>query len=239
MTREPDAAPDGRLIGYVTVHNGAPNASEQAAIAIRRACEVSGWHLVDLVTDRDNGRRSLERPGIGYALDRIAAGDAEGLVVSEITRLVRSQVDLAVLLRYFRKHEAALIALDLDLDTSTAEGRRIADVLIALGEWEQDRIATRTRTVLADAKANGRRIGRPSVSDRPQLRGYIAQLRAGGMTLQAIADRLNDEGVPTLRGGAKWRPSSVQAAAGYQRPRPGDHPAPPATDDARPDQEEA
>jgi hypothetical protein len=39
------------------------------------------------------------------------------------------------------------------------------------------------------------------------------------MTLQAIADTLNREGVPTLRGGAEWRPSSVQAAAGYKRPR--------------------
>jgi hypothetical protein len=38
------------------------------------------------------------------------------------------------------------------------------------------------------------------------------------MTLQAIADVLNEEGVPTLRGGAKWRPSSVQRAAGYRRP---------------------
>jgi hypothetical protein len=38
------------------------------------------------------------------------------------------------------------------------------------------------------------------------------------MTLQAIADQLNAEGVPTLRGGAMWRPSSVQAALGYRRP---------------------
>ena len=43
-------------------------------------------------------------------------------------------------------------------------------------------------------------------------------VRASGLTLQAIADTLNREGVPTLRGGAKWRPSSVQAATGYKRP---------------------
>jgi hypothetical protein len=42
-------------------------------------------------------------------------------------------------------------------------------------------------------------------------------MRANGMTLQAIADVLNEEGVPTERGGAKWRPSSVQTAAGYKR----------------------
>jgi hypothetical protein len=43
-------------------------------------------------------------------------------------------------------------------------------------------------------------------------------MRDDGMTLQAIADVLNAEGVPTLRGGAMWRPSSVQRAAGYRRP---------------------
>ena len=41
------------------------------------------------------------------------------------------------------------------------------------------------------------------------------------MTLQAIADVLNEEGVPTLRGGAMWRPSSVQRATGYRRPSAG------------------
>ena len=43
-------------------------------------------------------------------------------------------------------------------------------------------------------------------------------MRGANMTLQAIADQLNAEGVPTLRGGAMWRPSSVQAALGYRRP---------------------
>jgi hypothetical protein len=50
------------------------------------------------------------------------------------------------------------------------------------------------------------------------LHRRIAAMRAEGMTLQAIADVLNDEGVPTQRGGTKWRPSSVQSAAGYKRP---------------------
>ena len=40
------------------------------------------------------------------------------------------------------------------------------------------------------------------------------------MTLQAIADQLNEEDIPTVRGGAKWRHSSVQAVSGYQRRKP-------------------
>ena len=54
--------------------------------------------------------------------------------------------------------------------------------------------------------------------DVPELDQHIARMRDGGMTLQAIADTLNAEGVPTLRGGATWRPSSVQRATGYRRP---------------------
>jgi DNA invertase Pin-like site-specific DNA recombinase len=207
-----------RLIGYVTVPDGSRRAALEAANALERACELSDRCLMEVVTDRDNGRRSLERPGVGYALDRIAAGEAHGLVVSELMRLVRSQVDLASLLQWFRERDAVLIALDLDIDTSTDEGRRIAEVLIALGESEQHRIAQRTKTGLADARANGRPVGRPSISDRPELREHIVAMRAAGMTLQAIADRLNGDGVATLRGGAQWRPSSVQAALGYRRP---------------------
>ena len=41
------------------------------------------------------------------------------------------------------------------------------------------------------------------------------------MTLRAIADVLNEEGVPTVRGGARWRPSSIHAATGYRRPSTG------------------
>lgn len=42
-------------------------------------------------------------------------------------------------------------------------------------------------------------------------------MRNRGMTLQAIADELNQQGVPTVRGGTKWRHSSVQATIGYRR----------------------
>jgi hypothetical protein len=63
--------------------------------------------------------------------------------------------------------------------------------------------------------------GGGSVKDQPALQQRIAEMRRSGMTLQAIADTLNDEGVPTVRGGARWRPSSVQTAAGYKRPGAG------------------
>jgi exopolysaccharide biosynthesis polyprenyl glycosylphosphotransferase len=63
-------------------------------------------------------------------------------------------------------------------------------------------------------------VGLAAVGDIPALQTYVAALRSSGMTLQAIADRLNAEGVPTLAGAQRWRPSGVQAAVGYHRPPP-------------------
>ena len=64
---------------------------------------------------------------------------------------------------------------------------------------------------------NGRPRRRPALADNPELVERIVRMRAQGMTLQAIADRLNEEGVPTVRGGAEWRPSSVRSGLGYKR----------------------
>jgi hypothetical protein len=70
---------------------------------------------------------------------------------------------------------------------------------------------------LAAARAKRRAAAAPAAPDWDAIKKRIAAMRADGMTLQAIADVLNREGVPTQRGGAKWRPSSVQTAAGYKR----------------------
>jgi DNA invertase Pin-like site-specific DNA recombinase len=207
-----------KVIGYVTVAAGARDDAAGAA-AIRAACQRSGWHLIEVVRDRDQRLSSLKRPGLSYALGKITAGDAHALVVNDVDRLSRSMVDLGTLMQWFRDSQAALIALDINLDTSTPEGDRLAALLGRLSREERDRIAHRTRVGLADLRARGGSLGRPTVNDRPELRERIVAMRASNMTLQAIADQLNAEGIATLRGGARWRPSSVHAALGYRRPQ--------------------
>jgi DNA invertase Pin-like site-specific DNA recombinase len=206
------------VIGYVTLAPEGERADSDGAVReIERACEQAGWALVEVVTDRENGR-VLERPGLSYALEQIAAGGARGLVVSDLRRLSRSMVDLGTLMQWFRDAHAALVALDLGVDTSTPEGHQVATALVTISEWQRQRIARRTKSGLAEVRASGRPTGRPAVSDRPELVERITAMRNANMTLQAIADQLNAERVPTLRGGAMWRPSSVQAALGYRRP---------------------
>jgi DNA invertase Pin-like site-specific DNA recombinase len=222
--RSPSQLPPGcPLIGYIIVSadSGSGEVKRSSAV-IEATCERSGWNLLEIVRDRDSGR-TLERPGLGYALERIAAGHADGLVVSDLQRLSHSIVDLGALMVWFRDAHATLIAPDLDIDTSTPEGHQVAATLIALSTHNHERIASRTRIGLADMRANGRANGQPAVSDRPELMERIGTMRAANMTLHAIANQLNAENVPTLRGGTKWRPSSIQTALGYRRPGPLDH----------------
>jgi DNA invertase Pin-like site-specific DNA recombinase len=210
-----------RVLGYVSVPevNGDDVAAVAQADAIQRLCEQRGWELLRVMRDVENGRRKgLERPGLLYALERIADGEASCLVVSHLERLTRSAADLGRIVEWFEQCHGRLVAIDLRLDTGSAEGRLTARTLIAIGEWEGRRIADRTKKGLAAARARRAITGPPTVDDRPGLKEHIVTLRNQGMTLQAIADRLNAEQIPTLRGGTKWRPSSVHVAAGYRRP---------------------
>lgn len=210
--------PRDAVIGYVAAWPPPPDGEDEAVAAIAAAVERRNLRLMEIVRERDTCVRSLERPGLAYALVRIATGEARALVVCDLRNLCRSIVDLGSLVRRLTRVHAALIALDLDIDTTTSDGRAVAEAVMTLAGWEQERIARRTRTGLARARARGRPIGPPAVSDTPAVRDRVAAMRAANMTLQAIADTLNAEGVPTMRGGVRWRPSSVQTALGYRRP---------------------
>jgi DNA invertase Pin-like site-specific DNA recombinase len=218
-----DAGPREQVkaIGYVSVPDPDDRAAlDEQASQIERLCRERGWELLHVVRDVENGHpKGLERPGLQYALQRMQEGTASCLVVSELERLSRSATDLGQIVEWFEDHRRRLVAIDLRLDTGSSAGRLTARTLTSVGQWEGRRIGEQTRKGLAAAKANRAKTGRPAVEDVPHLKQRIAEMRSQGMTLQAIADKFNQEGIATLRGGSQWRPSSVQAAAGYKRPK--------------------
>jgi DNA invertase Pin-like site-specific DNA recombinase len=184
---------------------------------IQRACERFGWQLVEIVHDDDgDGTGILERPVLATALERIAGGEARGLVVNDARTLSRS-ADFAKFVQWFRESDVALIALDLGLDTSTPEGHRVATALVTLNGWAGQWIASRTRRTTLDVRPGGDGATRLPVQDRAEVLERIATLHGSGLEVQEIADRLNDEGVRTLFGTEKWWPSTVQTALRYWR----------------------
>jgi DNA invertase Pin-like site-specific DNA recombinase len=224
-----DAAPEAvphevtavRAIGYAScVRAGSAAAVElkRQTEVIARECKQRGLALIEVVGERSPASgKGLDRPGLTYALDRINSGEAHGLVVVELSRITSSVSELGDIMHWLRRLDARLISSADAFDTEREGGRLAAALLIGVSRWERDRISERTRNGLQAARMSGRSTGRPAVADDPDLSTRISHMRAQGMTLQAIADRLNEEGVPTVRGGAKWRHSSVQAAAGYRR----------------------
>jgi Putative peptidoglycan binding domain/Resolvase, N terminal domain len=103
---------------------------ERSAAAIEAVCERSAWELLDIVWERENGRPH-DRPELRFACDRIASGQARGLVVSDLQRLSGSEREMGAFMAFFRDADATLVGLDIDLDTSTPGGRYFADRLIA------------------------------------------------------------------------------------------------------------
>ena len=188
-------------------------------MTIRSECVRRGWELVDVVTDEGESGKSLDRAGLQSVLTRIADGEVDGLVAAKLDRISRSVRDFADLLEWFTASNAALVAVDVGVDTSTPGGKLICAVFSAVSEWERDVISARTRDGLAALRAQGKPISRAAVADVPGLAGRIKTMRAAGSTYQSIADALNAEGVATVRGAGRWTVSGVRGAAGYSRPR--------------------
>ncbi|MGZ6614540.1 MAG: recombinase family protein [Solirubrobacteraceae bacterium] len=209
------------VIGYASCSCSGSSATlelKQQAEVITRECKRRGLALLEVVGERSpTTGKGLHRPGLAYALHRINSREATGLVVAELSRITDSVGELGTIMEWILGLNARLVASADAFDTECEGGRLAAGLLIEVSAWERNRISERTRNGLQAARMSGRSTGRPAVVDDPDLGKRIAHMRAQGMTLQAIADQLNEDGVPTVRGGAKWRHSSVQAAAGYRR----------------------
>jgi DNA invertase Pin-like site-specific DNA recombinase len=221
---EPAAAPAGeavRAVGYASVNPEGKSTAELDAQkrAIDRCAKRLNLELIEVVREREPEKgKALDRAGLSYLIERIAAGDASCVVVTGLDRLSRSVAELGTIVQWLERNGVRLVAVDIDLDTANPAGRATAHALASVAGWERERLSERTRKGLAAARSKRRASsGTSGAGDWADVRQRIAAMRADGMTLQAIADVLNKEGVPTPRGGAEWRPSSVQTAAGYRR----------------------
>lgn len=201
-----------KVIGYLRV------STEDQAISglgladqrdvIERTAQQRGWTEVEYLSDEGYSAKSLARPGITNALQQLAGGRASTLVVSKLDRLSRSLLDFASLMDLASRQGWQLVVLDLAVDTTTPSGKLMANVLASFAEYERQLIGQRTSAALQQKKAAGARLGRPRTLD-PVVTARIVSERAAGKSMPAIARGLNDDGVPTARGGQAWLPGTV------------------------------
>ena len=207
--------PGTRVVGYVRLSPAEHDNSDATLEAQRRAITETvaqrSWTLIDLLEDSDPSVASSRRPpGLEAALARVERGEAEALVVARLDRLSRSVADFGQLVERAIEQGWKIVLLDMDLDMTTAVGERVAKVLASFAEFEHRVISQRTREGLAARRTMGVRLGRPRAVPEEVVE-RIRQERAQGLSYGQIAERLNDEGVPTAQQGRQWYSSSVRA----------------------------
>jgi DNA invertase Pin-like site-specific DNA recombinase len=204
-----------QVVGYARVSTNEQGESgaglEAQRIAITAMCTARSWTLTGIHEDVASGKTRRKRPGLDDAIAVCERGDADGLIVAKLDRLARSTVDFGKLLEHAKRKRFAVVALDVGIDTSTANGKLVANMLMSVAEWESERIAERTRDALAVKRSQGVKLGgarRPSTA--VAVRRRIARHRRNGLSYGAIAARLNADRVPTTQGGAQWWPMTVR-----------------------------
>ena len=155
--------------------------------------------------------KNLNREGLQGALDQIKSGKADALIVVKLDRLTRSVSDLGYLVdSYFSK--AGLLSVSEQIDTRSASGRLVLNVLASVSQWEREVIGERTRAVKQSMKANGLYCGgivpygksleNGILVDNPQEQAIIKRakaLKAQGHSLRTIATMFSKEGLRTRK----------------------------------------
>ena len=107
---------------------------------IASACSRRGLRLFELVRERQpQSENPLDSPGLSYALRRILAGEASGLVVADLSSITRSTGELARVLEWFWHSNARFIAAASGLDTQQESGRLAVRTIIEVARWRHER----------------------------------------------------------------------------------------------------
>ncbi len=201
-----------RAIIYTRVSTG-----QQAASGLGLADQLEqaestaksrGWQVVHHAKDAGASAKSMKRrPALAKALEMLDRGEADVLVSAKLDRLSRSCMDFGALMERARKKGWSIVCIDLGVDTSTPAGEMMANVVCAFAQYERQMIGERTKASHAVRRSQGQRAGQEPILPTT-VRKRIAKERQQGYSLQAIADGLTADGIPTAKGGS-WYASTV------------------------------
>jgi DNA invertase Pin-like site-specific DNA recombinase len=183
---------------------------------VKAYADLYDLELVEVVVDAGESAKSLKRPGLQRALGILERREAEALLIVKLDRLTRSVVDLGALVeRYFAPGKAALLSVGEQIDTRSAAGRLVLNVLASVSQWEREAIAERTATAMqhkarqgeytggqapygARVAADGARL-EPDAQEQ-EARAMARRLYAEGKSLRGIAVELERLGIRSRTG---------------------------------------
>jgi DNA invertase Pin-like site-specific DNA recombinase len=180
-----------RVAAYIRVSTDKQSTDSQL-VAIKDAIQRSGDVLIQVYEDHaiSGGKCRQDRPALDSMLKDAGARKFDKVIVWDITRLGRSLSDLIATLNELQKFSVDLQFLQNDLDTSTEAGRMLFSIFGAIGEFERSLTRERVKSGIANARAKGVRLGRPT-NCNPQTKATVLELRSKGMSIRKICSLLS------------------------------------------------
>ena len=157
------------IFGYARV-----STADQELDLQRRVLHEAGAER--LFEDKASGAR-LERPELARLVEQLREGDV--VMVYKLDRLSRSLKDLLEILSRIDEAGAGFRSLTEAIDTTTAAGRMMMQMLGAFAEFERAMIVERTRAGLEAARRRGVRVGRPRALNAAQRQEALRMLLEG------------------------------------------------------------
>ena len=209
-----------RVSGFDQARNGVSLEAQEDRIRAHAA--MRGVVLGEIVHDDGRSGSSVkQRPGMTRVLAMIERGEVASLTVFKFDRAFRSVGDMANSVASMKKAGCEFVSVSESLDTSTAAGTMMLNMLGAFAQFERDLGSERTAEALGHKRDNGavyskqcpygfRAIENALAADDAQqaILARIVTMTSEKNGPTAIARALNAEGVPSP-GGGTWYASSV------------------------------
>lgn len=210
------------VVAYLRVSTDS-QAEHGVSLAAQRS-RVQGYadlydlELVAVIEDAGASAKSLDRTGLDDALALLRSGQASGLLVAKLDRLTRSVRDLGHLVEhYFHANGSVLLSVSEQIDTRSASGRLVLNVLTSVAQWEREVIGERTAAALAHKVDQGEytggqmpygyRLSADGVHLEPEpaeqrIIDAAARAQRAGLSLRTIARELDRMGFRARSGRA-------------------------------------
>lgn len=225
-----------KAVGYVRVSTDRQADSglslEAQHVKIKALADLHDFCLVQIIEDAGASGKSLDRPGMRVLLDLIDKAKVDVVIISKLDRITRSTADLTRLIERLRDARRAdggegvdFISASEHLDTSTASGRLVINILGTVAMWEREVISERVTEALARKKARGEAAGNVPFGyskdgDGKLITNPVEQrtldelraLRATGEKWVRIVQNINADGHRTRRGSLFSRQGLQQIA---------------------------
>ena len=165
---------------------------ENQLLELRQVAQRSGWEIVATYCDNGiSGSKGRDgRPQFDALIKDAHRRKFDLIAAWSIDRLGRSIQTLIGFMNEMNDLGVGLYFHQQALNTKTASGRMVFGIFSALGEYEKEMIRDRINAGLARAKAEGKRLGRPS-NVNPSVITSVRLLREKGHSIHNIAKQLH------------------------------------------------